>query len=120
MQGPLSAAWNCGELGSIPLEGPIWAPWPLGSGKSGTPWARMHLAKARLNAVLVRCPDPPDPPPPGMVTGPDPPPAPEILVADEDAAGLAGVPPHAAAPRARPADAASMSRARRSRALTWW
>ena len=48
LQGPLSADWNCGEFGSIPLPGPSWPAWPSGSGKSGTPCARMHLAKARL------------------------------------------------------------------------
>lgn len=47
-QGPLSADWNCGEFGSIPLPGPSWPAWPSGSGKAGTPCACMHLAKARL------------------------------------------------------------------------
>ena len=42
----LSAAWNCGESGltAAPLAGAwLWAPCP-GSGKSGTPWLRMHWA----------------------------------------------------------------------------
>src|ERR1039458_1846913 len=99
--GPLSAAWNCGEFGSIPLPGPSWPLWPLGSGKSGTPCARMHLAKARLKLPADRCPDPPAPDPaPPAVTFP--------VAPDADATVFAGPPPHAAAPRAGPADAASM------------
>src|SRR5712691_9668799 len=55
-QGPLIAAWNCGEVGLIPLPGPSWPPWPLGLGKAGTPFARMHLAKARVKLPAVDWP----------------------------------------------------------------
>ena len=58
-QGPFSAAWNPGEAGLIPLDGPNWPPLPLGSGKSGTPCARMHRANATVKLPAV----PPWPPP---------------------------------------------------------
>ncbi|GIH19535.1 hypothetical protein Raf01_77070 [Rugosimonospora africana] len=55
------AAWNCGDPGSIPLFGPSWPGWPLGSGKFGTPWARMHAA----NSTVKLPTDPPCPLPGG-------------------------------------------------------
>jgi hypothetical protein len=47
----LVAAANCGEFGSTPELGVIsmfaLCPWKTGSGKFGSPWVRMHWAKAR-------------------------------------------------------------------------
>jgi len=51
----LSARWNCGEFGSMI---PVWLvilinPCPLGSGKSGSPWARMHLLHLSPLAAIL-------------------------------------------------------------------
>ena len=43
-------ARNAGELGLIPLEGLNVRPFEVGSGKFGTPCARMHLAKRSISA----------------------------------------------------------------------
>jgi hypothetical protein len=49
----LAAAWNCGDIGSIPLPGAT-VNWPpgAGSGNSVIPSARMHCAKARASALV--------------------------------------------------------------------
>jgi hypothetical protein len=50
------AAWNDGEEGLIPEPAWIWIPPPaLGSGKFGTPFARMQSAN------LIPCATPPEP-----------------------------------------------------------
>ena len=51
--------WNCGEVGSIPLPGPNTDPLPFGFGlgKFGTPWDRMHSAKATVTPEVDLVPD---------------------------------------------------------------
>lgn len=69
------AASNCGEFGLMPSLEPNWiAPWPLGSGKFGTPFVRMQAANF---SAFWRLPPPIDasnwPPPPPEDDAPGPP-----------------------------------------------
>src|SRR5579863_6954670 len=97
------AAWNCGERGSIPMDGLIWiSPWELKSGNLGTPCVRMQAEKA----MGLSCPDPPcwDDWLEGVGVGP--------TFATPGAGGLLE---QAVTRRARPASAAAAGPARRSR-----
>jgi len=105
--GPLSAAWNRGVFGSNPLPGPSWPGCPLGSGKFVMPFARMHLAKARLKLPEDCCPEPPPGATlPAMTFPPD-------TDSDAEEDGSAGPPPHAAALMAAALMAAAAARMER-------
>ena len=62
LQGPLCARWKVGDLGMGLVTGNWISPFASGSGKFGTPLARMHLASAissrrTLAGVEGECPD---------------------------------------------------------------
>src|SRR5580692_6380471 len=56
------ALWKAADCGLMPLELPVMAPLLDGSGKLGTPWARMHLeyfsSWARFCGELALVPPP--------------------------------------------------------------
>lgn len=87
----LLAAWNAGELGSTPGP-PIWTKvppleplWTVGSGKSGTPCARMHLAIASAAFCKPGADSAVEPPLPGSWEW-------QVCIADWNAGALTGTP----------------------------
>ena len=62
LHGPLCARWKAGDLGMALVTGNWISPFAFGSGKFGTPFARMHLASAissrrTLAGTGGECPD---------------------------------------------------------------
>src|SRR5215469_8275747 len=63
------AASTAGEAGLTPVPAMLIPPLPVGSGKLGTPWLRMHLEKGRNVVVLAEAVEMwPDEPQPAIAT----------------------------------------------------